>query len=111
MTRPLLRKWCSPLCGVIQCSLTTSITYGDYTPRAMWILANERKKGGSAMSQEKNICSILTSSDVAQLPIRDRVGLVVQATDATTTVTRIREAEHAGVQQVWMTQSVGMPVT
>lgn len=60
------------------------------------------------MSQEENVRFILTSSDVSQLPIRDRVGLVIQAADVTTTITRIREAEHAGVQQVWMTQSVGM---
>ncbi len=60
------------------------------------------------MSQEKNVRSILTSSDVSHLPVRDRVGLVVQATDATTAISRIREAEQGGVQQVWMTQSVGM---
>jgi F420-dependent oxidoreductase-like protein len=74
---------------------------------AMWILANDRK-AESAMSQEENVRSVLTSSDVSQLPIRDRVGLVVQATDAATAISRIREAEQGGVQQVWMTQSVGM---
>src|SRR5437868_1460261 len=60
------------------------------------------------MSQEENVRSILTSSDVSQLPIRERVGLVVQATDAATAMSRIREAEQGGVRQVWMTQSVGM---
>src|SRR2546423_6391906 len=60
------------------------------------------------MSQEETIRSILTSSAVSQLPLRDRVGLVVQATDAATAISRIREAEQGGVQQVWMTQSVGM---
>ncbi len=60
------------------------------------------------MSQEENVRSILTSSDVSQLPIRDRVGLVIQATDVATAITRIHEAEQADVQQVWMTQSVGM---
>lgn len=60
------------------------------------------------MSQEENVRAILTSSDVSQLPVRERVGLAVQATDVTTTITRIREAEYAGVQQVWMTQSPGM---
>ena len=60
------------------------------------------------MSQEETVRSILTSSEVSQLPLRDRVGLVVQATDAATAISRIREAEQAGVQQVWMTQSVGM---
>ncbi len=60
------------------------------------------------MSQEENVGSMLTSSGVSQLPIRDRVGLVIQATDIATTIARIREAEQAGVGQVWMTQSAGM---
>ncbi len=60
------------------------------------------------MSQEENVRSMLTASGIAQLPIRDRVGLVIQAADVATTVTRIREAEQAGVRQVWMTQSAGM---
>jgi F420-dependent oxidoreductase-like protein len=59
------------------------------------------------MSQEENVRPILTSSEVAQLPIRERVGLVVQATDVATAITRIRQAEQAGVHQVWMTQSLG----
>ena len=53
------------------------------------------------MSQEENVRSILASSAVSQLPIRDRVGLVIQATDVATAITRICEAEQAGVQQVW----------
>jgi F420-dependent oxidoreductase-like protein len=60
------------------------------------------------MSQEENVRSILTSSDVSQLPVRGRVGLVIEARDVATAINRIREAEHAGVQQAWMTQSVGM---
>jgi F420-dependent oxidoreductase-like protein len=60
------------------------------------------------MSQEEKVRTILTSSDVSQLPIRDRVGLAIQAPDVATTISRIQEAEQAGVQQVWMTQSVGM---
>ena len=60
------------------------------------------------MSQEEHVRSILTSADVSQLPVRGRVGLVIEARDVATAINRIREAEHAGVQQVWMTQSVGM---
>ena len=68
----------------------------------------DERRVQSTLSQEENVHAMLTSSDVSLLPIRDRVGLVVQATDATTTITRIREAEQAGVRQVWMTQSAGM---
>jgi len=71
------------------------------------LLANERR-AENAMTQQENARTILTSSDVSQLPIRERVGLVIQASDAATAIDRIREAEHAGVQQIWMTQSVGM---
>ena len=60
------------------------------------------------MSQEEHVRSIFTSADVSQLPIRGRVGLVIEARDAVTAINRIREAEQAGVQQAWMTQSVGM---
>jgi F420-dependent oxidoreductase-like protein len=69
-------------------------------------LPEEREKKN--MSQEENVRSILTSADVSQLPIRDRAGLVIEARDAATAINRIREAEHAGVRQAWMTQSVGM---
>ena len=60
------------------------------------------------MSQEENVRSILTSEDVSNLPVRGRVGLVIEARDVATAINKIREAEQAGVQQVWMTQSVGM---
>src|SRR5713101_209686 len=60
------------------------------------------------MSQEENLRTILTSSDVSQLPVRGRVGLAIQPTDVVTVINRIREAEDAGVQQAWMTQSAGM---
>ena len=60
------------------------------------------------MSQEENVRAMLTSSDVAQLPVRERVGLAIQASDVVTTISRIREAEQVGIQQVWMTQSMGM---
>ena len=60
------------------------------------------------MSQEDSVRSILTSEDVSNLPIRSRVGLVIEARDVDTALNKIREAEQAGVQQVWMTQSAGM---
>src|SRR5438105_975646 len=60
------------------------------------------------MSQEEKVRSILTSSDVSQLSMRERIGLAIQAPDVPTTISRIQEAEQVGVQQVWMTQSVGI---
>jgi len=51
---------------------------------------------------------MLTSSDIARLLVRERVGLAIQAADAATAISRIRKAEQTGIQQVWMTQSVGM---
>jgi F420-dependent oxidoreductase-like protein len=60
------------------------------------------------MSQEEKVRTIVTSSDVSQLPLRSRVGLTIQTPDVATAINRIREAEHAGVQQAWMTQSAGM---
>ena len=67
---------------MIQCYLTRGTTYRVQPPLAcaVWSLANERK-AESAMSQEETVRSILTSADVSQSPIRDRVGLVLHTTD------------------------------
>jgi hypothetical protein len=40
----------------------------------------------------------------SRLPIRERIGLVVNGTNAATTIKTIAAAETAGVQQIWMTQ-------
>jgi alkanesulfonate monooxygenase SsuD/methylene tetrahydromethanopterin reductase-like flavin-dependent oxidoreductase (luciferase family) len=58
------------------------------------------------MAQHETNPTMLTSSSIANLPLRERVGLTIQATDATTAIGRIREAEEAGIRQVWMTQSL-----
>ena len=60
------------------------------------------------MAQEENVHSFLTAEDMSRLPIRARVGLVIEARDVETAINKIRAAEQAGVEQVWMTQSVGM---
>src|SRR5215469_18909422 len=60
------------------------------------------------MSQQENVRAMVTSSDISRWPVRERAGLLIQAADVATTITRIREAEQAGIHQVWMTQSVGM---
>lgn len=59
------------------------------------------------MSQNEPFRSIVTAEDLARMPLHQRVGLVVQSTDVASTIDRIREAEQAGVQQVWMTSSAG----
>lgn len=49
-----------------------------------------------------------TSSAFSQKTLRDRAGLAIQVSDAATALLRIREAEQAGVTQIWMTQSAGL---
>jgi F420-dependent oxidoreductase-like protein len=63
------------------------------------------------MSREVNVHSLLTSENASRLPVRERVGLVVEARDVTTAINRICEAEKAGVQQLWMTQGPVMTDT
>lgn len=43
-----------------------------------------------------------TVAAVSELPIHDRVGLSIEARDSLDALARIREAESAGVRQVWM---------
>jgi len=71
------------------------------------MFANERRIDNPM----EHSSSILTATDVAQLPVRERVGLAIQAPDATSAISRIHEAEDAGVSQVWMTSSVGEILT
>jgi F420-dependent oxidoreductase-like protein len=42
------------------------------------------------------------SSAVAKMSLRDRIGMYIQATDTVDTISRIREAEQMGVQQIWL---------
>ena len=69
--------------------------------------ALDERRAESIMSQQQTVRSMLTSSDIARLPVSERVGLAIQAADAATAMSRIREAEQVGIQQVWMTQSAG----
>jgi alkanesulfonate monooxygenase SsuD/methylene tetrahydromethanopterin reductase-like flavin-dependent oxidoreductase (luciferase family) len=57
------------------------------------------------MSQEA-VSQLLTAAAIAQRSVRDRVGVWVEANNARDIVTRIREAEEAGVRQIW-SQSTG----
>lgn len=53
--------------------------------------------------KSESVRSILTAPYVARLPEHERVGLAIQAADAATAISRIREAEQIGIRQVWMT--------
>ena len=54
------------------------------------------------MQQKNELNQPLTSSMVRDRPLRDRVGIYIQATNTVDAIARIREAEHSGVQQAWM---------
>jgi alkanesulfonate monooxygenase SsuD/methylene tetrahydromethanopterin reductase-like flavin-dependent oxidoreductase (luciferase family) len=55
------------------------------------------------MQQKDELNQRLVSSMVREVrPLRDRVGVYIQATNTVDAIARIREAEYAGVQQVWM---------
>jgi hypothetical protein len=54
------------------------------------------------MQQKDELSQQLPSNVVRERPLHNRVGVYIQARDTVDAITRIREAEHAGVQQVWM---------
>ncbi len=60
------------------------------------------KEEQTNMSQSQEIHQLLTSEAVRERPLRDRIGSSIVPTETTTVIARIREAEQAGVQQVWM---------
>jgi hypothetical protein len=49
------------------------------------------------MSQQNHLDAL------AQRSLRDRVGICIEGTDPVDTLNKIRAAELAGVQQIWMT--------
>ncbi len=54
------------------------------------------------MQQAKDLHQFLSSETVQERPLRDRVGVNITYRDTLDAITRIREAEQAGVQQVWV---------
>lgn len=58
------------------------------------------------MSQKEDLHHPLQSEKISQRSIRDRVGILINARDSVNAITRIREAEDAGILQVW-SQSAG----
>ncbi len=54
------------------------------------------------MQQEQGLHVFLSATAVRALPLRDRVGVNVSYRDTFDAITRIREAEQAGVQQIWL---------
>lgn len=56
------------------------------------------------MSSEKTETRFpVTSEEVSRLPLRERIGVSINAKDAVQGLKRVTEAEEAGVRQVWMT--------
>ena len=49
--------------------------------------------------------SMLFSSDVRALPVRERVGLMINSSGANGDIQAILDAERAGVRQIWSTQA------
>jgi len=60
------------------------------------------------MRREANTSQFFTAESVSKLPLRERVGLSIEASDASDALLRIHEAEDAGVRQVWMILSSGL---
>jgi alkanesulfonate monooxygenase SsuD/methylene tetrahydromethanopterin reductase-like flavin-dependent oxidoreductase (luciferase family) len=54
------------------------------------------------MQRKDELSQQLPSNVVRERLLRDRVGVYIQARDTVDAIARIREAEHAGVQQAWM---------
>jgi alkanesulfonate monooxygenase SsuD/methylene tetrahydromethanopterin reductase-like flavin-dependent oxidoreductase (luciferase family) len=54
------------------------------------------------MQQKDELNQPLSSSIIRERPLRDRVGVYIQARDTVDAIARIREAEQAGIQQAWM---------
>lgn len=54
------------------------------------------------MQQKDELSQQLPSRGVRERPLRERVGIYIQARDAVDAITQLREAERAGVQQAWM---------
>ena len=54
------------------------------------------------MKQQDELSQHLEARVVRERPLRERVGVYIQAKDTVDAITRLREAEHAGVQQAWM---------
>jgi alkanesulfonate monooxygenase SsuD/methylene tetrahydromethanopterin reductase-like flavin-dependent oxidoreductase (luciferase family) len=63
------------------------------------------------MQQEKELRQPFSSAAASQRPLRDRVGIGILPTDTVDAITKIREAELAGVQQVWVASFAGFADT
>lgn len=63
------------------------------------------------MQNKDELNQPLSSSATSHRPLRDRIGIPIQSTDPLDTIiTRVKEAEQAGVQQVWIS-TAGVGVT
>jgi alkanesulfonate monooxygenase SsuD/methylene tetrahydromethanopterin reductase-like flavin-dependent oxidoreductase (luciferase family) len=64
--------------------------------------AEEILSGGKYMPQKDDLSQQSPVHAVRDRSLRNRVGVYIQARDTAEAIIRIREAEHAGVQQAWM---------
>jgi F420-dependent oxidoreductase-like protein len=60
---------------------------------------------------DNDVTQITTSQASASRPVRERVGLAIEGSDAARAVQTIVAAEAAGVRQIWMTQGGVTPDT
>jgi alkanesulfonate monooxygenase SsuD/methylene tetrahydromethanopterin reductase-like flavin-dependent oxidoreductase (luciferase family) len=63
------------------------------------------------MQQEEELRQPFSSGAASQRPIRDRVGVSILPTGTVDAITKIREAELAGVQQAWIASFAGFADT
>jgi alkanesulfonate monooxygenase SsuD/methylene tetrahydromethanopterin reductase-like flavin-dependent oxidoreductase (luciferase family) len=70
-----------------------------------------RKKNKRVMQQEKELHQPISSGADSQRPIRDRVGVSILPTGTMDALAKIREAEMAGVLQVWIASFAGFADT
>jgi alkanesulfonate monooxygenase SsuD/methylene tetrahydromethanopterin reductase-like flavin-dependent oxidoreductase (luciferase family) len=86
-------------------NLQHSVTLTEY--EGAYIISDKKRGIVSVMSQEYDLHQSLPAGEVSQRPMRDRIGILINARDSADAIVKIREAEDAGILQVW-SQSAGL---
>jgi len=55
------------------------------------------------MDEDAGVGDSMRSTEVSQLPLRERVGISIDGSDPADAIARVQQAEKAGARQVWMT--------